>query len=66
MVISDDEKFEIAFIKFKELCDKKKYVFDEDIEALINEEFVRSGDYYKLVISCSSGTENDPSQNLHY
>ena len=35
-----DENFEIAFIKFKELCDKKKYVFDEDIEALINEEFV--------------------------
>ena len=61
----DYEKFEIAFIKFKELCDKKKYVFDEDIEALINEEFVRSGDYYKLVsLSCSSGTENDPSAEL--
>lgn len=61
----DDEKFEIAFIKFKELCDKKKYVFDEDIEALINEEFVRSGDYYKLVsLRCSSGTENDPSAEL--
>ena len=61
----DDEKFEIAFIKFKELCDKKKYVFDEDIEALINEEFVRSGDYYKLVsLSCSSGTEDDPSAEL--
>jgi len=56
-----DENFEIAFIKFKELCDKKKYVFDEDIEALINEEFVRSGDFYKLgSLECLSGTEKKP------
>ena len=32
-----DENFEIAFVKFKELCDKTKYVFDEDIFSLINE-----------------------------
>ena len=56
-----DENFEVAFLKFKELCDKKKYVFDEDIEALINEEFVRSGDFYKLgSLECSSGTDHKP------
>jgi|TARA_B100000131_G_scaffold313468_1_gene348886 2-isopropylmalate synthase len=60
-----EDKFEIAFNKFKELCDKKKYVFDEDIEALINEEFVRSGDYYKLIsLACSSGTNEKPKAKL--
>tara|TARA_B100000242_G_scaffold153755_1_gene109854 strand:+ start:6487 stop:8028 length:1542 start_codon:yes stop_codon:yes gene_type:complete len=60
-----EDKFEIAFIKFKELCDKKKYVFDEDIEALINEEFVRSGDFYKLnSLACSSGTDEKPTAKL--
>ena len=59
------DKFEIAFKKFKELCDKKKYVFDEDIEALINEEFVRSGNYYQLIsLYCSSGTDEKPSAKL--
>jgi len=37
----DDTSFQTAFNKFKDLADKKKYVFDEDIEALISEEFVR-------------------------
>jgi len=32
---------EKIFYKFKQLCDKKKYVFDEDIVALVNEEFGR-------------------------
>ena len=60
-----NDKFEIAFKKFKELCDKKKYVFDEDIEALINEEFVRSGNYYQLIsLYCSSGTDEKPSAKL--
>ena len=60
-----EDKFEIAFVKFIELCDKKKYVFDEDIEALINEEFVRSGDFYKLnSLACSSGTDEKPKAKL--
>ncbi|MCH8029492.1 MAG: 2-isopropylmalate synthase [Candidatus Dadabacteria bacterium] len=53
--------FEIAFKRFKDLSDKKKYVFDEDIEALISEEFVRSSDYYKLVsANFTSGTDMRP------
>ncbi len=59
------ENFEVAFVKFKELCDKKKYVFDEDIEALINEEFVRSGDFYKLgSLECESGTDKTPKAKV--
>ena len=44
-----DGQFGEAFVKFKELADKKKYVFDEDIEALISSEFMGSSDYYELV-----------------
>jgi 2-isopropylmalate synthase len=33
-----DEQLEAAFVKFKALADKKKEVFDEDIEALVDEQ----------------------------
>jgi 2-isopropylmalate synthase len=33
-----DEQIEAAFVKFKALADKKKEVFDEDIEALVDEQ----------------------------
>ena len=51
----DDDTFMEAFVKFKDLADKKKYVFDEDIEALISEEFVRSSDFYKVLSANYSG-----------
>ena len=60
-----DANFEVAFEKFKDLCDKKKYVFDEDIYSLINEEFVRSSDFYQLIsLECASGTETKPSAKI--
>src|SRR5437016_8457308 len=33
-----DEQIEAGFVKFKALADKKKEVFDEDIEALVDEQ----------------------------
>ncbi len=36
----ESEKINDMFAKFKELCDKKKEIFDEDIEALIDEEMI--------------------------
>ncbi len=51
----EDEPFKKAFKKFKDLADKKKYVFDEDIEALISEEFIRSSEYYQLASANYSG-----------
>jgi 2-isopropylmalate synthase len=44
-----------AFKKFKELTDKKKDIFDDDIEALISDELFVTKDGYKLLyfhISC--------------
>ena len=34
----NDEQLEAAFVKFKALADKKKEVFDEDIEALVDDQ----------------------------
>ena len=33
-----DNAFEDAFKRFKDLADRKKHVFDEDIEALVDDE----------------------------
>jgi 2-isopropylmalate synthase len=53
--------FQRAFQRFKDLADKKKYVFDEDIEALISDEFVRSSDFYRLIsANFVSGTDMRP------
>src|SRR4029079_5421561 len=40
----DDHAFADAFKRFKELADKKKHVFDEDLIALIDDEIVRGHD----------------------
>jgi 2-isopropylmalate synthase len=40
----EDAAFAEAFKRFKELADKKKHVFDEDIVALVDDEIVRGHD----------------------
>ncbi len=42
-------QIEDAFIRFKALADKKKHVYDEDIEALVDEEIAHAQDRVKLV-----------------
>ncbi|MCT8978411.1 2-isopropylmalate synthase [Clostridium sp. CX1] len=42
------DKINEAFVKFKDLADKKKVVSDEDIEALINHEVFRTSEIYTL------------------
>lgn len=43
-----EEELETAFIKFKELADKKKQVYDSDIEAIVTKEAVRVPKIYSL------------------
>ncbi|MCB9482314.1 MAG: 2-isopropylmalate synthase, partial [Desulfobacteraceae bacterium] len=45
--LSDDEIAVVAR-EFKSLCDKKKEILDEDLEALVNEGILRTEDIYKL------------------
>jgi len=49
------EDVEIAFEKFKRLADRKKYIFDEDIETLISEEISKAPEIYNLVDMHTSG-----------
>ena len=45
----NDEQIEHAFVKFKALADKKKEVFDEDIEALVDDELELVHGLWELV-----------------
>jgi len=56
-----DENLNIAFKRFKEIADKKKTVFDEDIEAVIIDEILRIPDTYKLIyLNVISGSVTVP------
>nr|CRH04544.1 2-isopropylmalate synthase [Candidatus Magnetococcus massalia] len=58
----NDEQLKQLFGKFKELADKKHELFDEDLEALVDEEMYRSfSEYYKLErLHVASGTQDMP------
>src|SRR5579885_3066958 len=50
-------QLEDAFIRFKALADRKKHVYDEDIEALVDEEIATAQDHIKLLsLSIIAGT----------
>ncbi|WP_075217130.1 2-isopropylmalate synthase [Mongoliimonas terrestris] len=44
-----DNAIEDAFRRFKDLADKKKQVFDEDIEALVSDELQAAGEGIKVI-----------------
>ncbi len=52
-----DNQFEDAFVRFKDLADRKKHVYDEDIEALVDQNLASAHDRIKLVsLSVVAGT----------
>ena len=57
-----------AFLRFKELADKKKNVYDEDIEAIVAEEILRvpgQPDCYELLyLSVNSSSDGIPSATV--
>ncbi len=62
--LSSDE-LKKAFQSFKDLADKKKEVFDEDIEAIIAEEVLRAPDIYKFLhMNVSSGSIAMPAATV--
>ncbi|MCX8118804.1 MAG: 2-isopropylmalate synthase [Desulfobacterota bacterium] len=44
-----EEELELAFSRFKQLADKKREIYDEDIESIVVEEVLRVPRRYKLV-----------------
>jgi 2-isopropylmalate synthase len=60
-----EEDLNRAFEKFKHLADQKKYIFDEDIEALISEQVSKIPEAYSLVeLFVSSGTKQKPTSTV--
>ena len=54
-----------AFFRFKDLADKKKEVFDDDIIALIDDEFSKGLDIIKLIsLTIYAGTEGPQYADL--
>ena len=55
----NDDEIQVAFEKFKQLCDSKKEVFDEDISAILREQSNHIPQIFSLnllqVSACSSG-----------
>ncbi|MBI2068316.1 MAG: 2-isopropylmalate synthase [Deltaproteobacteria bacterium] len=59
------EQFESAFIKMKELADKKKRVFDEDIDAIVASLLTQGEERYSLEeIRIQSGTRMIPKATV--
>lgn len=60
-----EEELNRSFKRFKDLADRKKTVFDEDIEAVIAEEVLRAAQTYKLLsLTVMSGSEVVPTATV--
>jgi 2-isopropylmalate synthase len=50
IVLESEESLNAAFARFKDLADRKSEIFDEDLQALVNEEVVTHiSEHYRLV-----------------
>lgn len=60
-----EEEINRAFVRFKKLADQKKYIFNEDIEALVSDEVLRIPEFYQLIdLEVSSGTKKKPTATV--
>jgi 2-isopropylmalate synthase len=60
-----DEALDKVFIEFKKLADKKKEVFDEDVEALIDAQLDQPRDAYELIaLQVTAGSTAVPTATV--
>jgi len=60
-----DEQMEAAFVRFKALADKKKEVFDEDIEALVDEQLDLTHGLWELTgLQVTAGSNTIPTATV--
>jgi 2-isopropylmalate synthase len=55
--VESDEALNAAFARFKELADKKREIFDEDIQALMSDEAVTPAREHYALVSLTSHSE---------
>jgi len=62
IALASEEQLNAAFARFKELADKKREIFDEDIQALMSaDSFTPEAEHYKLIsLSARSETGEQP------
>ncbi|MDA8126442.1 MAG: 2-isopropylmalate synthase [Deltaproteobacteria bacterium] len=61
----NDEAVNRTFVRFKELADVKKEVFDEDLEAIVDEESTRPQEKYRFVyLNVVSGSVAVPTATM--
>ncbi|MGC6534067.1 MAG: 2-isopropylmalate synthase [Parvibaculales bacterium] len=60
-----DNQLQEAFVRFKDLADRKKHVFDDDIVALVDDEVAKGADRIKLVsLRVVAGSEGPQEASL--
>ena len=60
-----DEELHLVFTRFKELCDKKKHVVDEDLEVIVTEGILRTSELFKLdYLHVAAGTTVMPMASV--
>ena len=60
-----EDQLQLAFEAFKVLADKKKTVYDEDVDALIAEKILRLPDRFRMVyLNVNSGTVTVPTATV--
>ena len=60
-----DADLERAFARFKKLADKKKEIYDEDLEAIVEDEISTVPEIFKLVyVHTTSGTRTVPTATV--
>jgi 2-isopropylmalate synthase len=57
IALASDEALNLAFARFKELADKKREIFDEDIQALMSDEAVTPAKEHYALVSLTSHSE---------
>jgi 2-isopropylmalate synthase len=61
----NEEDLNRAFVRFKELCDKKKEVFDDDLLAIVEEQVLATQETYVLEhLQFASGTNMIPTATI--
>jgi 2-isopropylmalate synthase len=61
----NEEQLQAGFVKFKSLADKKKEVFDEDIEALVDEQLELSSTMWELTgLQVTAGSNTVPTATV--
>jgi 2-isopropylmalate synthase len=63
--VLDDEQFQAAFLRFKEVADKKRHITDADLEAIVFDKLNRPKEVFKLAaLQVACGTAGMPTATV--